>query len=162
MKKKNSKTINQGIPAKAGILVFSILLCEFAGLIGTLFTFSAIKDWYQFLNKPIFSPPNWLFGPVWTILYAMMGVSLYHVWKNKEAKTLFYIHLFFNAIWSIVFFGLKDVSLAFANILVIWIFIIIMIVKFQKINKTASLLLMPYLAWVTFASCLNYAILILN
>jgi translocator protein len=144
------------------ILPLSILLCEAAGLIGSLFTFSAIRDWYQFLNKPNFSPPNFLFGPVWTTLYAMMGVALYLVWKNKEAKMLFLIHLFFNAIWSVVFFGMKNPGLGFLNIITIWIFIIVMIVRFQKINKIASLLLFPYFWWVTFASCLNYAIWVLN
>jgi translocator protein len=159
---KKQKINKKQKSTKISILFFSILLCEAAGLIGSLFTFSAIRDWYQFLNKPVFSPPNFLFGPVWTTLYAMMGVVLFLVWKNKEGKTLFLIHLFFNAIWSIVFFGMKNPGLAFANILVIWIFIILMIVRFQKINKIASLLLFPYLWWVTFASCLNYFIWILN
>lgn len=143
-------------------LFLSIALCEAAGLIGSLFTFPTISNWYQFLNKPFFSPPNWLFGPVWTVLYAMMGVSLCLIWKNKNARNLFLIHLFFNATWSIVFFGFKMPLLAFLNILIIWIFIVTMIVKFQKINKIASVLLFPYLLWVTFASCLNFAIWFLN
>lgn len=140
----------------------SIVICEGAGLIGSVFTFSAIPNWYITLNKPTFSPPNFLFGPVWTTLYFLMGVSLYLVWKKKNSLKLFWIHLFFNATWSIMFFGLRNPLLGLINILILWLLIVIVIYKFWKINKTAGLLLLPYLAWVSFATYLNYSIWILN
>ncbi len=148
-------------------LILSLLLPQLAGAIGALFTVNAIPIWYVYLNKSSFSPPNWLFGPVWLILYLMMGVSLYLNWisKKKQAKTnvrLFFIHLFFNLIWTPVFFGAKDTLLALYIIIMIWLFIVTMIFKFWKINKVSSLLLVPYLLWVSFATVLNYFIWKLN
>ena len=96
-------------------LIVALILCQAAGIIGSVFTVSAIKDWYMFLEKPFFSPPNWLFGPVWLTLYTLMGVALYLIWRKKGqdkkrqwASRFFLIHLFFNALWSILFFGLKN------------------------------------------------------
>lgn len=147
-------------------LLFSIGICEGAGIVGSFFTFSAIPAWYKFLNKPSFSPPNWLFGPAWTVLYFLMGISLYLIWtsrkKTKEVLLLFWIHLFFNATWSIVFFGLRSPFLGFINILILLFLILVVIYKFWKINKLAGALLLPYLVWVSFATVLNYNILILN
>lgn len=148
-------------------LIISLILPQLSGLIGSYFTINAIPTWYTYLNKPSFSPPNWLFGPVWLTLYLMMGVALYLNWiKNtKQAKfnvRLFFIHLFFNLIWTPVFFGLKDTLFALYIIIMIWIFIIAMIINFRKVNKVSSLLLIPYLLWVTFASFLNYFIWKLN
>ncbi|OGE33683.1 TspO protein [Candidatus Daviesbacteria bacterium RIFCSPHIGHO2_02_FULL_36_13] len=143
-------------------LIFSIGICLGAGVLGSFFTISSIPTWYVTLNKPFFSPPNWVFGPVWTILYILMGYSLYLVWKKKKVPSIFWIQLILNASWSIIFFGMKSPSLALINIAVLWIAIVLTIKSFYKINKLAAYLLYPYLAWVSFASILNYSIWILN
>lgn len=146
-------------------LIASIVICQGAGIIGAVFTVSAIKDWYLFLNKPSFSPPNWLFGPVWTTLYFLMGISLYWIWIKKQtgnALKIFILHLILNASWSLVFFGLHNIFLALINIVVLWILILLVIVKFYKIERKASLILIPYLLWVSFATILNYNIWLLN
>lgn len=143
-------------------LFLAIVICESAGLIGSLFTFSAIPTWYATLNKPFFSPPNFVFGPVWTTLYFLMGVSLYLVWMKKKSLTIFWIQLFFNVTWSLVFFGLKNPLLALINIIFLWTAIFLTIKHFFRISKLAAYLLVPYLLWVSFASLLNLAIVILN
>jgi len=149
-------------------------LPQLAGLFGSIFTAPAIPGWYAELAKPSFSPPNWIFAPAWLTLYLLMGIAVYFIWssyakasggqgrKVKTAFWLFWLHLFFNAIWSPIFFGLKNPGLAFVNIVIILIFIIILIIKFWPIKKLSACLLIPYLAWVGFASCLNYYIWILN
>lgn len=148
-------------------LILSLLLPQLVGAIGALFTVKAIPTWYVHLNKPSFSPPNWLFGPVWLILYLIMGVALYLNWikKSKQAKynvRLFFIHLFFNAIWSPIFFGAKNLLLAYVVIAIIWALIVVIIINFWKVNKTSSLLLIPYLLWVSFATVLNYFVWRMN
>lgn len=150
-------------------LIISLALPQLAGIIGSLFTTPAISTWYATLQRPSFSPPNWLFGPVWITLYILMGISVYLIWqkveKNKTARGalwLFWIHLFFNAIWSIIFFGLQNLGMAFINIIIIWLLIVALVIKFWKINCWASYLLIPYLLWVSFASVLNYFIWYLN
>lgn len=145
-------------------LVISIVVAQSAGLIGTVFTISAIPTWYAYLNKPIFSPPNWLFGPVWTVLYTLIGISLYRIWiKNKKSSLkLFFFHLFLNAIWSPVFFGAKNLGLAFLIILLMDVTLIIIIKRFIKIDKLAAYLLVPYLLWISFASLLNFSLWTLN
>lgn len=150
------------------LLIGLILLCEGAGIIGSLFTFSSIPTWYASLNKPIFSPPNWIFGPVWTTLYALMGISLYLVISDKrkvirkKALIVFGIQLLLNTTWSIVFFGLRDPLLALVNIILLWTAILFTIKYFYKINKFAGNLLIPYILWVSFAALLNLAIVLLN
>lgn len=148
-------------------LFLSLILPQLVGLLGSYFTIKAIPNWYSILNKPAFSPPNWIFGPVWLTLYLMMGFSLYLNWikKTKQAKAnvrLFFIHLFFNFIWTPVFFGAKNIALAYFIIVFIWSLIVIMIFKFWKVSKLSSYLLIPYLLWVTFASALNFFIWKLN
>ncbi|MBU4082342.1 tryptophan-rich sensory protein [Patescibacteria group bacterium] len=150
-------------------LIISLALPQLAGIVGSLFTTSAIPTWYATLQRPSFSPPNWIFGPAWITLYILMGISVYLIWqkveKNKTARNamwLFWIHLFFNAIWSIIFFGLQNPGLAFVNIIIIWLLIIALMIKFWKINRWATYLLIPYLLWVSFASVLNYFIWYLN
>lgn len=148
-------------------LIASILLAQSAGGIGSFFTINAIPTWYAFLNKPIFSPPNWLFGPVWTILYTMIGISFYIIWINHKkenawALKFFLFHLFLNSIWSIIFFGVKNLGLAFIEIVIMWSTIVYMIIRFKKIDKWASYLLIPYLLWVSFATILNFSIWKLN
>ena len=148
-------------------LILSILLAQSAGIIGTFFTISAIPTWYAFLNKPMFSPPNWIFGPVWTILYTIIGISFYKIWINYKrgnswAIKFFLFHLFLNSIWSIIFFGMKNLSLAFFEIVVMWLTAIYMVIKFKKIDKWASYLLIPYVLWISFASILNFSVWRLN
>jgi len=144
-------------------LIASLVLPQLAGVVGSLFTFSSVSTWYVGLIKPALNPPSWIFGPVWITLYLLMGISVYLIWqKDSKATTLFWIHLFFNASWSVIFFGLQNPGLALINILVILVFIIALIIKFWKIDKRASYLLVPYLLWVSFATYLNYSIWILN
>lgn len=150
-------------------MLIAVGVCELVGIISTPFTFSAIPTWYTFLNKPSFSPPNWVFGPVWTLLYLLMGISAFLIWKHgfkkkriKEALYYFVVQLFFNFIWSLLFFGLRSPILGLIDIIILWIFIVITIIKFSKTSKTAAYLLVPYLLWVSFATLLNYFIMILN
>ena len=142
--------------------ITSIGACLGAGILGSLFTVSSIPTWYQTLDKPFFSPPNWVFGPVWTILYILMGISLYLVWIKKKVPSVFWIQLILNATWSIVFFGLRNPSVAFVNIIALWIAIFLTIKSFSKINRLSSYLLYPYIAWVSFASILNFSIWMMN
>jgi len=142
---------------------FSILLSQLAGLIGTIFTFNAIPTWYATLARPFFAPPNWLFGPIWTILYTLIGISLYLIWTSKKGSLkLFFFHLFLNAIWSPIFFGSKDLGLAFFVILLMDVTLIVIIRNFYKVNKIAALILIPYLLWITFATILNFSFWQLN
>ena len=150
-------------------IIISIIICEGVGFVAGIATSKSIGEWYQFLNKPSFNPPNWIFGPVWTILYLMMGISLFLIWKEgldisgvKFAIIFFIIHLLINALWSFVFFRWHSPGFAFIVIIVLWLMILISIVLFNKINPTASLLLIPYLLWVSFASVLNFSIWKLN
>ncbi|MBD3362780.1 tryptophan-rich sensory protein [Candidatus Dojkabacteria bacterium] len=150
-------------------ILFFIILCQTAGIIGSIFTTPNIQPWYSNLNKPFFNPPNWIFGPVWIILYTLMGISLYliskKIKKNKNAESaiiIFVIHLVFNSAWSIVFFGLQNLFGGLVVIIILNIFIFYLIYIFYKINRTASFLLIPYLLWVMFATLLNISIYILN
>lgn len=150
-------------------LLVSILLPFIAGGIGSFFTIESIPIWYESLNKPSFNPPNWIFGPVWTILYITMGISLFLIWKNgfnkkdvKRAIFIFLFQLFLNTIWSIVFFGFQEIPSAFIGIISLWCLILATILSFYKISKIAGLILIPYILWVSFASYLNFMIWILN
>ncbi len=143
-------------------LLLSIVVCLSAGFIGSVFTFPSIPTWYAGLTKPVFSPPNWLFGPVWTTLYILMGIAMYLVWQKKGSLKLFLIHLGFNAGWSIVFFGLHSVLGGMVVIIILWGLIAAIIRRFYMIDRTAAYLLYPYLAWVSFASILNVSLLMLN
>jgi translocator protein len=143
-------------------LLISIIVCLSAGLIGSLFTFAAIPTWYAGLIKPSFSPPNWIFGPVWTTLYILMGIAMYLVWQKKRKLTLFLIHLGFNAGWSIVFFGLHSIAGGMVTIVILWGLIVALIREFYRIDRRASYLLVPYLVWVSFASVLNFSLISLN
>ncbi len=150
-------------------LIVAVILCLMVGYIGSFATTPAIPTWYATLNKPPFSPPNWLFAPVWTTLYILMGISLYLVWtkgtkikKNKEAINLFLIQLGLNFLWSFIFFGFKNPSLAFLELVALWVVLLITILRFLKISKTAGYLLIPYILWVSFATILNLSIVLLN
>lgn len=147
----------------------TILLCEGVGLLATPFTIAAIPTWYASLHKPIFSPPNFVFGPVWTALYLLMGIAFGIIvnknWQNKKVRitvVVFLIQLFLNFTWSVVFFGLKSPFLGLVNILLLFTMIIVTIFKFQAVSKNAAYLLVPYFIWVSFATLLNFSIVILN
>lgn len=144
-------------------------MCEMVGILGAYFTTNSINNWYAHINKPLFSPPNWIFGPVWTILYLLIGISFYLLStkgiKRKSVKIAVYyflIQLIFNFFWSPVFFGLKSPFLGLIVIVFMWIFIAITIIKSYGVSKMASYLLIPYLLWVSFATILNASIFILN
>lgn len=150
-------------------LLLAVAGCELVGIIGSVATVEAIPTWYMGLNKPFFAPPNWLFGPVWTLLYLMMGVSFYLIWREgwkkkntREAGAIFGWQLAVNFVWSPVFFGLKSPELALLVIVTMWGLIVVTMKKFYPISKTASYLLLPYLLWVSFATLLNGAIAGLN
>lgn len=152
---------------KAKLLV-SLLICQLVGLLGSIFSAADIKEWYPTLFKPAFNPPNWIFAPVWTTLFVMMGVALYLVWTKKysgqkfSAYFAFGIQLVFNLFWSVIFFWLHNPAFAFVDIIVLALSIIYTIVVFSKISKEAAYLLVPYLLWVIFAATLNFNIWILN
>jgi len=149
----------------------SIVACYIAAGLGSVFTTSQIATWYLSLHKPPFNPPNWIFGPVWTLLYTLMGISLYLVWTTTAQRTkklkktaiqYFILQLLFNSLWSIVFFGMHAPLAAFVVIVGLWFSILVTITKFWTINKLAGQLLIPYILWVTFASVLNFAVVLLN
>ena len=142
-----------------------IILCLLAGLIGTLFTTTGPNSWYSHLVKPSFNPPNWIFAPVWTILYILMGVSLYLALKNKihiRARLVFLVQLLLNTFWTIIFFGFEKTGWALIEIIVLWAFILWTMILFYKKSKAATYLMIPYLLWVSFATILTLAIFILN
>ena len=138
------------------------------GAISGIATSSGLKDWYFNLNKPSFNPPNYLFGPVWSLLYLLMGVSFYLILQEtksplrKKAISIFILQLSLNFLWSFLFFKFQLLGLAFIEILLIWLSILWMILEFKKLNKTAAYLQIPYLLWVSFASLLNGTILWIN
>ena len=148
-------------------LIVAVTVSELAGIVGSGFTSSSIQGWYSTLNKPALNPPSWLFGPVWVTLYALMGISLWLIWKSnagekKKAIGLFAIQLALNAIWSPVFFGAHSIGDALAILVLLWAAIVLTILVFKKVSKPAAWLLAPYIAWVSFALYLNLAIWTLN
>jgi len=153
---------------KIRALFLSIILAQLAGVIGSLFTAASVRDWYDVLILPSFAPPSWVFGPVWIILYTSMGIAAYLIWiqkKNHESRralSVYGIHLVLNTLWSILFFGLRSPGLAFVEILILLGFIMYTTILFWKIDTRAGWLMVPYIAWVSFASVLNGAIYFLN
>ena len=150
-------------------LIIAIIICQSAGLIGGFFTKSSVDTWYKLLAKPSFTPPSWVFAPVWIALYITMGISLFLVWDkgwNKPqvriALAIFLLQLIINSVWSIAFFGMRNILLSVIIIILLWFAIVWTIVKFYKISKKASFILIPYLCWVSFAAILNVSILLLN
>jgi tryptophan-rich sensory protein len=152
-----------------GLLLALIIIAQLAGVFGSFFTMPNIETWYATLIKPEFSPPNWVFAPVWIILYTLMGISAYLIAmkgiekKNvKFALSIFGFQLAINAIWSFAFFGLQSPILGLVVIVLLWFAIIEMIILFSKISKNAAWIQIPYLLWVSFAAILNYFIVMLN
>jgi benzodiazapine receptor len=150
-------------------LILSLIICQLAGFVGSLFTSPSITAWYAYLNKPSFTPPNWLFSPVWISLFVVMGVSLFLVWQktlhNPEVRVAllwFFVQLVLNVLWSAIFFGLKSPFFAFVEIIFLWIAILIAIIKSFRVSGLAGVLLIPYILWVSFAAVLNFSIWNLN
>ncbi|MFA6314856.1 MAG: TspO/MBR family protein [Candidatus Paceibacterota bacterium] len=150
-------------------LAVAIIVSELAGIIGSVFTISAIPTWYATLTRPALNPPSWLFGPVWTTLYLLMGIAAFLVWNKgldrkdvRKALAVFGLQLVLNAAWSIIFFGLHSPLWAFVDIAFMWFTIIWTMFLFYKISKPAMWLLLPYILWVSFAGYLNFMIWILN
>ena len=151
-------------------IAIALLVCLAVGYSASTVTRPSVETWYPTLIKPIFNPPNWIFMPMWTLLYILMAVAAGLVWDKikeqneavKKALLFFIIQLTLNAIWSYLFFGLKNPMLALVEIVLLWLMIYETYLKFSKINKTAGYLLIPYLAWVAFAAVLNASIWWLN
>jgi len=158
MAKKNSLLVK---------IIIMMILAELAGVIGSVFTFPAIGSWYASLAKPWFTPPSWVFGPVWTILYALMGIAAGLVWHAKKTLAhptlkIYFGQLGLNVIWSLLFFGLRSPLLALIEIIALWIAIALTIRAFYPISKNAAMLLIPYILWVTVATALNAGVWLLN
>lgn len=151
------------------ILAGFVLLPLLVGVIGAVFTTAAIPTWYATLARPWFSPPNWLFGPAWTVLYILMGVASFLVYQKRGtepgvhgALKIYGLQLCLNLLWSLIFFGLQSILGGFITIVLLWVLILITIRQFYQVSPAAGLLLIPYIAWVTFATVLNFGILQLN
>lgn len=152
-----------------GRLAASIVIVFIAGAIGTVATLSQIPTWYATLAKPVWAPPNWLFGPVWTTLYVLIGIALFLVWREgtdrrdvRAALGIFAVQLVLNILWSVVFFSYHSLLGGFIVIFILWIAILANIIAFYIISKPAGLILIPYIVWVSIASYLNYTVYILN
>ena len=178
--------------AKIIKLLFSVIVCEVAGASGAIFTTPQIAEWYATLNKPFFNPPNWIFAPVWTALFALIGVSLYLVWERKweirneiclpenrkinglsekflsgawkkaNIVLIFIVQFALNVLWSYIFFGSHNIGAAFFELIMLWVAIVFTIVNFYRVSKVAAVLLLPYIIWVSFAGILNFSIWMLN
>lgn len=149
-------------------LLASLALPLGLGAIAGLFTAEAVPEWYETLNRPSFNPPNWLFGPVWTTLFLLMGISLFLIWKQNAGKErnlailVFMLQLLLNFGWSFIFFYFNIIGFALIEIILLWISIVIMLVLFYKIKPIAAYINIPYLLWVTFAAILNASYYFLN
>lgn len=150
-------------------LIISILIPLLVGITAGFFTTEGVNGWYAAAAKPSFNPPNWIFAPVWTTLYILMGIALYLVWKpaadktlKQTAITLFVVQLILNFFWSFIFFSLQQTGWALVEIMVMWMAILLTIFWFAKISKKAAWLLVPYVCWVSFATVLNFYIWKLN
>lgn len=150
-------------------LFISILIPVLVGVVAGIFTSSGVDGWYAVANKPWFNPPNWIFAPVWTTLYILMGIALFLVWRadadkklQQTAIILFAVQLTLNFFWSFIFFKLQQPGWALAEIILMWLIILLTILWVGKISPTAAWLLVPYICWVSFAAVLNYSIWQLN
>jgi len=149
-------------------LILSIFIAHLAGVIGSVFTVSSVDTWFVLLDKPLWNPPGWVFGPVWLLLYTLMGIAAYCVWQRRKEKpvraalVLYGVQLFLNAFWSVAFFGLQNPALAFFDIILLLICFVITSILFFRIDRIAAVLMMPYALWVGFALFLNYTIWMLN
>lgn len=151
-------------------LAMAILAVEIVGASGAIFTAQGLTEWYGSLQQPSIAPPNWVFAPVWTILFALIGVSLWLVWRRLSTRPresrigigVFVIHFVFNLGWSAVFFGLREIGWGLLVIGMLWLLIVATMWAFDRVDRRAALLLVPYLLWVSFAAFLNYRFWVLN
>lgn len=148
-------------------LIISLILPQIAGGLGAFFTISSVQSWYMTIAKPSFNPPSWVFGPTWTLLYVLMGIACFLIWKTDHPQRnkflgLYGIQLVLNALWSPAFFGMESPALGLLVIVPLWVMILICILEFRKSSLLASKLMIPYLLWVSFASVLNFSIWWLN
>ena len=150
-------------------LIIAITISELAGVIGLIFTAPSIAGWYADLIKTVFNPPAWVFGPVWTTLFVLMGIAAFLIWKKglqrkdvRIALGIFLGQLILNTLWSIIFFGLHSPGGALVEIIFLWLAILATIITFARVSKPAAWILAPYILWVSFAAYLNYAIWVLN
>ncbi len=146
-------------------LIIIFLITFLAPTIGSYATTTFKEPWYSELIQPSFNPPSWVFAPVWTMLYVLMSIAIWRVWTksfNTKIIKLYFVHLFFNSTWSVIFFGFHQIGLALINILIILFFIIVLKKEFLKIDKLSFYLMTPYLAWSSFALILNSSIFLLN
>jgi tryptophan-rich sensory protein len=150
-------------------LVVSIVICQAVGVASAIFSSAGVNGWYGKIIKPAFTPPAWVFGPVWTVMYLLMGISLFLILrrdmggqKEQIAVAVFGVQLILNFLWTVIFFGMRQPLAAFIEILLLWAAILTTMIFFYKFSKTAAFLLLPYLLWVSFAAVLNAAIVKLN
>lgn len=150
-------------------LAVALLIPQIIGLLGSLFTSATIPTWYATLARPELAPPNWVFGPVWTVLFILMGIASFLIFQKgyerrdvRIALSFYGAQLILNLLWSLLFFGARNPGLAFAEIVVLWLVLFLTIRKFWPLSKTSAYLLVPYILWVSFAGYLNYSIWILN
>ena len=153
------------------LLVLCIMICQATGFIGSYFTNMSVSTWYSTLIRPPFTPPGWVIGIVWFILFILMGIALFFVWRNnlrlnnaliRNAIIVFGAQLVFNILWSAAFFGLQSPEAGLAVISILWVLVMATIVMFWRVSREAALLLVPYILWVSFAAFLNYNIWLLN
>lgn len=159
---------NRSLPVDLVALVLLVGLCLGIGVLGASVVQTSIGTWYVDLRKPTFTPPNQVFGPVWTVLYVLMAIAAWRVWRGAEwlttrgPLTLFALQLALNLGWSVVFFGLQRIGAAVATLVVLDVAVLVTMLSFRAIDRTAGFLMMPYLAWVLFATVLNIALWWLN
>jgi translocator protein len=150
-------------------LVIALIIPQLVAASGAYFTVTGTGSWYQTLDKPSWNPPSWVFGPVWTTLYVLMGIAMFLVWRSdapdklkRRATILWGVQLVFNFLWSFLFFGQEQIFGALLEIVVLWVLILLTIFAFARVNKLAAWLLVPYISWVSFATILTYTIWDLN
>ncbi|MHC9544553.1 MAG: TspO/MBR family protein [Vulcanimicrobiota bacterium] len=168
MKQEAGKMVNVVNRSSAVALVVFLTAVSATGFIGSMFTFESVKTWYAALNKPPWTPPSWLFGPVWTLLYCAIAVSGWLIWRERAQKKIlpvmgiFVLQLFLNGLWSYLFFGLHNPGIAFIDIVGLLLLIALFITLSWNISRIAAILWVPYLCWVGFAAALNYTVWTLN
>jgi len=154
---------------KIGRLICSVSVCLLTGFLGSYATRESVTTWYARLSRPSFTPPDWTFGVVWPVLYVMMGISAFQIWnvgidrrQVKVALGVFALQLILNGLWTPIFFGLHLIGLALVEIIMMWVAILLTIFVFWRVSKSAALLLLPYVLWVSFAVVLNASLFLFN
>jgi translocator protein len=147
------------------VLALFLAACFFAAVVGSAFTATSVREWYPQLRKPAGTPPSWVFGPVWTTLYILMAIAGWQVWERaggwssaRSALALFFLQLVLNALWSVLFFGLRNPVAGLGEITLLWLVILATVIEFFPISRLAGWLMLPYLLWVSYASYLNFGI----